>query len=130
MTPREFSSTTGPRGPRLLAALATSVAAHALLILMIAFDVVGLGGGFGLGVGSGFGIGAGGGAGLGEKRREIFSLKDLPTPVPPSDPSHDDELKELLKPTRAQAIVMPRDQVPRPATSPVVHFAAPARPLG
>jgi hypothetical protein len=59
-----------------------------VLALLVWFDVAGLGGGFGLGVGPGFGIGAGGGAGLGEKkRRGIFSLQDLPAPVPPSDPT-------------------------------------------
>ena len=51
------------------------------------FDVAGIGGGFGLGVGPGFGMGTGGGVGLGkEKRRQIFSLEDLPEPVPPQDP--------------------------------------------
>lgn len=125
-----FASAAGPRPERLAAALVISAGAHALLVLLIAFDVLGPGGGFGLGIGAGFGIGAGGGAGLGEKRREIFALKDLPTPVPPSDPSADEQLKELLRPARPEAIVMPRAQVARPRSSPVVHFARPARPLG
>jgi hypothetical protein len=126
-----FATTTGPRPRRLLGAFGASALAHAVLALMLVFDVLGAGGGFGLGIGPGFGIGGGGGAGLGEKkRREIFSLKDLPTPVPPSDPSADEKLKELLKPDKAEAIVMPRQQVPKVATSPVVHFSRPARPLG
>ena len=71
--------TTGARPRRLLAALATSTAAHAFLGLMMFFDVLGVGGGFGLGIGPGFGIGEGGGLGLGEKRRrEIFSSVVLP----------------------------------------------------
>jgi hypothetical protein len=114
----------------LLTALGASTLAHAVLALLLVFDVLGPGGGFGLGIGPGFGLGAGGGAGLGEKRREIFSLKDLPEPVPPSDPAADEELKEMLKPARPEAIVMPRQQVPKAPTSPVVHFARPAKPLG
>ena len=55
----------GPRPRRLLTGLATSAMAHAVLALLVMFDVAGIGGGFGLGVGPGFGIGAGGGAGLG-----------------------------------------------------------------
>jgi hypothetical protein len=122
--------TTGPRPRRLFASLATSAGAHAVLALLVWFDVAGLGGGFGLGVGPGFGIGAGGGAGLGEKkRREIFSLQDLPAPVPPSDPNAERALKELLQPARPEAIAVPRQAVPRP-TSPVVHFARPTKPVG
>jgi len=49
--------------------------------------------------------------------------------VPPSDPNADQALKELLRPTSAQAIVVPQPAVAR-ATSPVVHFARPARPVG
>ncbi|HJQ82713.1 MAG TPA: vWA domain-containing protein [Candidatus Binatia bacterium] len=123
-------ATTRPRPGRLLAAFATSGAAHVLLALMIFFDVLGAGGGFGLGIGPGFGFGAGGGAGLGQaKRREIFSLEDLPQPVPPNDPSAEEALKELLKPARPQAIAVPQQAVPKP-TSPVVHFARPTRPVG
>src|SRR2546428_2810761 len=115
MIPSQVSEpTTGARPRRLLAALATSTAAHALLGLMMFFDVLGAGGGFGLGIGPGFGIGAGGGFGLGEKRRrEIFSLQDLPTPVPPSDPAAEQTLKELLQPARPQAIPLPPQAAPR-----------------
>jgi len=123
----------GPRPRRLLTGLATSAIAHAVLALLILFDVAGIGGGFGLGVGPGFGIGAGGGAGLGEqKRRQIFSLQDMPEPVRPRDPNPDDALKQLLAPTQAQAVVVPQPTQPRPAsaTSPVVHFAAPVKPIG
>jgi hypothetical protein len=127
---RESEPTTGARPRRLLAALATSTAAHALLGLMLFFDVLGAGGGFGLGIGPGFGVGAGGGFGLGEKkRREIFSLQDLPTPVPPNDPAAERTLNELLQPARAEAISVPQQAVPR-TKSPVVHFAPPARPVG
>ena len=123
-------TTTEPRPRRILAAFTASASAHALLALLLFFDVLGPGGGFGLGIGPGFGIGAGGGAGMGEKRREIFSLQDLPAPVPPSDPAADEKLKEMLQPERAQAIAMPRREIPRPATSPVVNFSRPARPIG
>jgi hypothetical protein len=126
-----FDSTIGPSPARLATALGASVALHALLILLLAFDVLGPGGGFGLGVGPGFGIGSGGGVGLGQgKRREIFALEDLPEPVPPSDLEADEKLRELLRPARPEAIAMPRSPVPRQATSPVVQFARPARPLG
>jgi hypothetical protein len=130
MIPAAATATTAPRQGRMLAALAASTAAHVLVGLLVFFDVLGVGGGFGLGLGPGFGIGSGGGAGLGEKRRrEIFSLEDLPTPVPPRDPNAEQALKELLKPSTAQAIAVPQPAVPRPA-SPVVHFAPPARPVG
>ena len=79
-----FEPITGPSTPRLVGALVTSGALHGLLLLLVFFEVIGPGGGFGIGIGPGFGIGAGGGVGLGEKRREIFSLKDLPEPVRPS----------------------------------------------
>jgi len=125
-----FDTTTGPRPRRLLAAFATSTAAHALLALMIVFDVLGAASGFGLGIGSGFGIGAGGGVGLGQtRRREIFSLQDLPAPVPPNDPAAERALKELLQPARPDAVAVPQQAVPRP-TSPVVHFSRPTRPVG
>ena len=130
MIPAASVPTTRPRPRRLLAALATSTAAHALLAFMVVFDVMGAGSGFGLGVGPGFGLGAGGGAGLGQaRRREIFSLQDLPTPVPPSDPTAEQTLKELLQPARPEAIALPHEAAPRP-TSPVVHFARPTRPVG
>jgi hypothetical protein len=125
-----FQTTSGPRAQRLASALAVSSALHALLALLVYFDVVGLGGGFGLGVGSGVGVGAGGGAGLGERRREIYALKDLPTPVPPQDPDAERLLEELLQPARPQAVVLPRPATPRTTTSPVVRFAAPPKPIG
>src|SRR5437868_1316510 len=56
MTPSDFP-TTGPRPRRLVAAFATSTAAHVLIGLMVFFDVMGAGSG-GLGLGGG-----GGGAG-------------------------------------------------------------------
>jgi hypothetical protein len=131
MTPAAPSvPTTGPRPRRLLASFATSAGAHAVLALLVWFDVVGLGGGFGLGVGPGVGIGSGGGAGLGQtKRREIFSLEDIPAPVPPSDPNAERALKELLQPARPDAIAVPQQTVAKP-TSPVVHFARPTKPVG
>ncbi len=133
ISPAVAVPSTGPNPRRLLASLATSAVAHAVLALLILFDVAGIGGGFGLGVGPGFGIGAGGGAGLGEqKRRQIFSLQDMPEPVRPRDPNPDDALKQLLAPNQAQAIVVPQPTQPRAAstTSPVVHFAAPVKPIG
>jgi hypothetical protein len=131
-SPAVAVTTTGPSPRRLLTGLATSAVMHAVLALLIFFDVAGIGGGFGIGVGPGFGIGGGGGAGLGQqKRRQIFSLKDVPEPVRPRDPDPDDALKQLLAPNRAQAVVVPQPAQPRPnATSPVVHFAAPVKPLG
>src|SRR5262245_59450485 len=123
-----FDPTTGPRPRRLLIALAVSAAVHGVLVLELAFDVLGIGGGFGLG--SGRGLGAGGGAGLGEPRkREIDALQDLPAPVPPRDPTADEKLRELLKPARPEAVALPRTEAPRLGT-PVVQFARPARPLG
>ena len=131
MTPTPyFQTTAGPRAQRLLVALAASCALHALFALLIYFDVAGLGGGFGLGVGPGFGIGAGGGAGLGEDRREIYALKDLPTPAPPSDPEAEELVKELLRPARPEAVVLPKPAAPRTTSSPVVKFAAPPKPIG
>ena len=52
MTPTPyFETTTGPRAKRLLGAIAASCALHALVGLLIYFDVVGLGG---VGVGRSF----------------------------------------------------------------------------
>src|SRR2546428_6618499 len=114
ISPRMQNATAGPRPRRLLAALVTSTMAHAILALMLVFDVAGIAGGLGLGVGPGFGLGAGGGAGLGEKkRREIFSLQDLPEPVPPRDPAVDDTLKQLLAAAPPQAAAVPQPAQPR-----------------
>jgi von Willebrand factor type A domain len=130
LSPDILEVSVGPRPKRLLSAFAVSAGLHLVLALLLIFDVAGVGGGFGLGVGPGFGIGAGGGVGLGEKRRrEIFSIEDLPDLVPPSDPKNDEAIKELLVPARPQRIAVPQQQAPKP-TSPVVNFARPARPLG
>lgn len=129
-TPAAVDPTLSPRPRRLAGALATSAALHVVLALMLVFDVAGLGGGFGLGVGPGFGIGAGGGVGLGAaRRRQIFSLEDIPEPVRPRDPAADETLRELLAPTKPQLVAVPQPAVPKP-TSPVVQFARPAKPIG
>jgi hypothetical protein len=121
-------ATMGPRPARLVAALAGSIAAHALLLLAVAFDVAGIGGGFGLGVGPGFGIGAGGGAGLGQKAgRQIFSLEDLPELVRPDD---DEEIARLLEPEQRQAITVPQASRPVRTRGPIVNFKRPVRPEG
>jgi hypothetical protein len=121
-------ATMGPRPARLVAALAGSIAAHVLLLLAVAFDVAGIGGGFGLGVGPGFGIGAGGGAGLGQKAgRQIFSLEDLPELVRPDD---DEEIARLLEPEQRQAITVPQASRPVRTRGPIVNFKRPVRPEG
>jgi len=125
-----FTATTGPQPRRLIAAVGTSFAAHVVFLLLIVFDVAGIGSGFGLGVGPGFGIGAGGGAGLGEKqRRQIFSIEDLPELVRPDDT--EDRLAKLLEPERRQAVTIPKAPAPTAVKrSAVVHFARPVKPLG
>jgi hypothetical protein len=122
-------ASTAPSPRRLACALGGSLALHAILLLMIFFDIAGLGGGFGLGVGPGFGIGAGGGVGLGEKkRRQIFSLEDLPELVRPDDT--EDRLAKLLEPQRRHAITVPQTRAPRRTKGPVVHFSRPVKPQG
>jgi len=120
--------TTGPRPRRLAAALAVSAGLHTVLVLVLVFDVAGIGSGLGLGVGPGFGVGAGGGVGLGQKRREIFSLTDLPEPVRPANPDTDEALRQLLAPSRPQLVAI--SQQPARPTSPVIQFARPVRPAG
>jgi hypothetical protein len=123
------AASTAPSPLRLTCALCASVALHVLLLLMIFFDIAGLGGGFGLGVGPGFGIGAGGGVGLGEKeRRQIFSLEDLPELVRPDDT--EERLAKLLEPQRRHAITVPRTRAPQRTKGPVVHFSRPVKPQG
>ena len=64
--------------PRFLFSLLASVLLHGVLGLLLYFDVMGSGGGFGIGSGPGFGIGQGGGMGLGEgRKRQIISLEDV-----------------------------------------------------
>jgi len=119
---------TRPRPWRLAASVGVSAMVHGVLGLLVLFDVLGVGGGFGLGVGPGFGIGSGGAAGLGQaRRREIFSLQDVPEPVPPNDPAAEKALRELLAPTRPEAVAIVHEAPAHP-TTPVVHFARPARP--
>ena len=94
-SPLVSTSTTAPaRGstPRVPAASPRSPISYCGLLIY--FDIAGIGGGFGLGVGPGVGIGSGGGVGLGEKkRRQIFSLEDLPELVRPQDPKRDEEVE-------------------------------------
>src|SRR5262249_16682972 len=126
-----LDATARSRPGRLGLAMGASVLLHVLVLLLIIFDVAGIGGGFGLGVGPGFGMGSGGGAGLGQqKRREIFTLKDLPQPVRPQDPKRDDELKDLVLARAPEPVVIPQAEKPRAvSTSPVVQFARPVRPI-
>jgi len=122
-----------PRATRTSAALLASTLLHVIFVLLVVFDVAGIGGGFGIGVGPGFGIGAGGGAGLGEpQRREIFSLEDIPDPVRPQEPDSEKELNALLAPREAERIFVPQPAKPRTATSnaPVIQFARPVKPIG
>src|SRR5262245_57977352 len=115
-----------PRARRTAAALVASIVLHVVFVLLVIFDVAGLGGGFGIGVGPGFGVGAGGGAGLGEKnRREIFSLEDIPEPVRPQEPDSEKDLTALLAPRQPERILVPQPAKPRTAATtnaPVVHF--------
>src|SRR5262245_41786242 len=125
------AASTRPRPARLAGALGVSAAAHLILALLIVFDVAGIGGGFGIGVGPGFGIGAGGGAGLGEtKRRQIFSLEDIPEPISPRDAQADETVKELLAPAKVSLATVPQPAKPAVTTAAVVHFAPPAKPVG
>jgi hypothetical protein len=125
----KLDSATGPRPQRLAAAIGASAGLHAVLAILLVFDVIGAGG-LGLGAGPGFGLGSGGGVGLGAaKRREIFSIEDIPAPVPPTNPADEETLKKLLQPAKAQAVAIP-NQLPARPTSPVVSFSRPARPLG
>jgi len=64
---------------RFITALLVSAGLHAVLGLLLYFDVVGVGGGFGIGSGPGFGIGQGGGIGLGQGMgRQIYALHEPP----------------------------------------------------
>src|SRR5688572_13537678 len=123
-----------PTRSRLASSLLVSAVSHLVLVLLIVFDVMGIGGGFGIGVGPGFGIGAGGGAGLGEKnRREIFSLEDLPELVRPQEPDAEKDLNALLKPRDAERVVVPQPAKPKSVATtnaPVVQFARPVKPVG
>ncbi len=120
--------TTRARPQHLAVALLLSAVAHVVLVMLIVFDVAGLGDGFGIGSGWGFGVGAGGDAGLGQvARRQIFSLQDMPEPVRPAQ--DDEALKELLAPMRPTAVSIPQTTAQRP-TTPVVQFARPVKPLG
>lgn len=66
------------RQRRFAACLVVSAVLHLVLGLLLYFDVMGPGGGFGIGSGPGFGIGQGGGFGLGKgNKRQIFALEDF-----------------------------------------------------
>lgn len=133
--PVVFDATTRPRPVRTGTMLVASLLVHGLLGLALYFDVAGIGGGFGLGVGPGFGIGSGGGVGLGEKkRREIFSLEDIPEVVRPQEQKNDEEIKDLVVARTPQAITVPQPVRPKAVTAsktgPVVQFARPVKPIG
>ena len=131
-TPSPVSSLR-PTPGRTAVALAVSAVFHVVLVLLIVFDVMGVGGGFGIGIGPGFGIGAGGDAGLGEQnRREIFSLENIPDLVRPQEPDAEKDLNALLQPRQAERFVVPQQAKPKSAstTAPVVQFARPVKPVG
>jgi hypothetical protein len=122
-----------PTRGRLATALVASALVHVVMLLMVIFDVAGIGGGFGIGIGPGFGIGAGGDMGLGEtNRREIFSLEDIPDLVRPQEPNSEKELNALMRPRDAERFVVPQPAKPKTATTsaPVVQFARPVKPVG
>lgn len=128
---RLLEATTRPQPSSLAIGLGLSTLIHLIFALLIVFDVAGIGGGFGIGVGPGFGIGAGGGAGLGEtKRRQIFSLEDIPEPVSPRDAQADETVREMLAPAKVALAAIPQSAKPAVTTAPVVHFAPPAKPVG
>jgi hypothetical protein len=85
---------------RFAACLVLSAALHALLGLLLYFDVMGPGGGFGIGSGPGVGIGQGGGVGLGKgKKRQIFALQDVTAkPAPPRRGRIEDRLAAVAAP--------------------------------
>lgn len=130
MSSPAFTATTGPRPARLAGAITLSVVAHAIFLLLVLFDVTGVGGGFGIGVGLGFGIGSGGGVGLGEgPRRQIFAIEDLPELLRPDDT--EERLAKLLEPEERRAITIPKNPAPTTVrTAAVVHFARPVKPIG
>lgn len=85
---------------RFAVCLVVSAALHGLLALLLFFDVMGPGGGFGIGSGPGVGIGQGGGIGLGKgKKRQIFALKDVEAkPAPPKRGRIEDRLAAVAAP--------------------------------
>jgi hypothetical protein len=117
---------------RFSLSLTISIALHGLLGLLLYFDVVGAGGGFGIGSGPGFGIGQGGGFGLGMgKKRQIFALKDLAAEeTRPRKGKVEDRLAAALQPQAMPrsamalagdlAIAVPKP-VALPPTSPQIH---------
>lgn len=123
-----------PDRARTAKAIGISAVVHVVFVLLVVFDVAGIGGGFGIGIGPGFGIGAGGGAGLGEQnRRQIFSLEDIPDLVRPQEPDAEKDLQALLKPRDAERFVVPQPAKPKSAATtnaPVIQFARPVKPVG
>jgi hypothetical protein len=89
------------RQRRLAVCLAASAALHALLGLLLYFDVMGPGGGFGIGAGPGVGIGQGGGLGLGKgSQRRIFALADVRAkPAPPRRGRIEERLSAVTPPS-------------------------------
>ncbi len=129
-----WSSTTRPRAGRVAGFFTLSALVHLFVALLIYFDIAGIGGGFGLGVGPGVGLGSGGGIGLGEKkRRQVFSLEDLPDLVRPQDPKRDEEVRDLVVARTPQPVLVPEQTKPKAVevkTGPVVHFSRPVTPIG
>jgi hypothetical protein len=127
-----YHATTEGSPRRILTALGISAFVHGLLVLAIIFDVAGMGGGFGLGVGPGFGIGSGGGIGLGkEKRRQIFSIEQIPDLVQrPMNPDNEEALAELMVPRAPAPVKVPTPAKPTVKKAAVVQFARPVKPIG
>lgn len=117
---------------RFSACLAISLLLHAILGLLLYFDVTGPGGGFGIGSGPGVGIGQGGGVGLGKgKKRQIFALKDVEAkPAPPKRGRMEDRLAQVTAPNAPvkSRIALAGDlpvAMPKQAALPPVAAAAP-----
>jgi von Willebrand factor type A domain len=99
--------------PPFSASLAASALLHLLLGLLLYLDVVGPGGGFGIGSGPGFGIGQGGGVGLGTGTgRQIYALEEVrQEPARPRRGRMEDRLEAIaeIKPAASGALALVGD---------------------
>jgi len=117
---------------RFARCVVVSAVLHGLLGLLLYFDVMGLGGGFGIGSGPDVGIGQGGGVGIGKgKKRQIFVLEDVEAkPAPPKRGRIEERLAAVAAPnTPMQArIALAGDlpvAMPKQAALPPASAAAP-----
>lgn len=127
-------SAAASRPARLAAALAASALSHAILLVLVAFAVIGPGGGLGVGSGPGLGVGSEGGPGMGRRGPRIFAVSpasgDAAARTKEEAASRLAAIRELDLPPSQPPALPPTEKPAHSGLRPARRRSLPARPLG